>query len=134
MLPLTRLVLVQIHYISFAGSGKTETLAITSMLLLANPNIYALSAVDHPTAIVGDDSPSDEGEDSDESDSSGEGKQSPSALLQQLLTEVVLIAYVVCTMPHASGANLYKRFKTNYARVVVLDEAGAMHRADTLLV
>ncbi|KAI1867818.1 uncharacterized protein JN550_006959 [Neoarthrinium moseri] len=61
-----------------------------------------------------------------------EEQPSPPDLLQCLLKRILSTTDFVCTTPNASRANLYK--ERIGAKVVALDEAGAMNKADVLTV
>lgn len=59
------------------------------------------------------------------------GKVAPSSALKALFEQIVLCADVLCTTPALTeNVELYRDWKTQRARAVVVDEAGNINRAD----
>ncbi|KAH6848227.1 P-loop containing nucleoside triphosphate hydrolase protein [Chaetomium sp. MPI-CAGE-AT-0009] len=60
--------------------------------------------------------------------------RSPCEIAEELMVQIIMRANAVCSTPHLASQSPYKLYNREQAKGVVLDEAGAMHEADALLV
>ncbi|KAK4031219.1 P-loop containing nucleoside triphosphate hydrolase protein [Parachaetomium inaequale] len=58
----------------------------------------------------------------------------PWRVAEELLEDIIMAAEAVCTTPYLSSQGIYARFNQARAKGIVLEDAGAMHEADALLV
>jgi hypothetical protein len=60
--------------------------------------------------------------------------RSPCEIAEELMVQIINKANAVCSTPHLASQPPYRLYNMDVAKGVVLDEAGAMHEADALLV
>ncbi|KAK3293556.1 P-loop containing nucleoside triphosphate hydrolase protein [Chaetomium fimeti] len=60
--------------------------------------------------------------------------RSPCEIAEEVMVQIIMRSNAVCSTPHLAGQPPYRLYNRDLAKGVVLDEAGAMHVADALLV
>jgi hypothetical protein len=60
--------------------------------------------------------------------------RSPCGIAEELMVQIIMRANAVCSTPHLASQSPYRLYNKDQAKGVVLDEAGAMHQSDALLV